>query len=351
MFDHNIKKRPKILIIGATKGGGVGTVNTVVAELLKDSGLFEIELLDKNKINKKNKYFKYIKYYLFCFKYVIKFKPDYVYLQVSESAYLFQSIILLFSKIINKKITTIAHLHCKPEPKKLKIYFARFSQLFIDKIIVINKAAFSYFKNNIKWKKKIIYLPNFLKSNSIVKYRKSLSSRKYILYIGRMHEEKGIYEILEIAKHYNNEKFIFIGDFSDKIQEKKFIKLANELPNVKWLGPIYNEDKFEKISYSKLLLFPTHWRGEIFPLTIIECGLLGVPSFVTPVGAINEIITDKENGVFIKSYNYKENIKILSDYLSDNNKLKKLSINCMKDFSEKYTSEKNKTKLINFIFE
>jgi glycosyltransferase involved in cell wall biosynthesis len=341
----------KILLIGAHLGGGVATANNMIYEVFKNINNITLRRLDKNKYGIQNKYIKYIFLYLRCILIIISFRPDIIIAHVTEPLYEKKSFVLRLGCFkLKKKVKTFAHLHARPELKRISLHQLYTSQKYINGIICISKRSFQKLKFELKWTNKLLYLPNFINIETSNNKIQEISQRKYILYLGRMDELKGIFEIINIAKNFPNETFIFIGDFksSDLATKDNFLSQVKDCNNIKWLGPMYSDKKYEYICNSKCLLLPS--KFEVFPLTIIECGVFGVPSFTTPIGAIPEIIDNGINGVFIEPNSPEKNSKIIGDYLQNVDKLSYLSKNIMETCLKYYTLDANKNKLVDFIF-
>lgn len=337
----------KIIIAGGTSGGGVGTINSQLIKILTERSGFEIEIVDKNDINH-NTFVKYLVYYKRIINSILKYQPEAIIIQISETSFTYQAIALLFAKLINKKIVTIGYLHCHPIPTKISKILLNIYLSFINKLIVIDKTASKYlekFKRNVH----VFHLPNFIDYNEIKHYYKNYDGREHLVFIGRMLYEKGIFEILRIAQNIPEEKFVFIGDFKKKDSEleNEFTKKINKLKNCIWMGECYGIEKYDIISKAKFFIFPTH--AEMFPLTLIECGLLGVPAFITPVGSVPQIVKNDSTGVFISQSDTEVNVKKIKYYLNDYKKSKKMSDNCRLEFSSKYTRQKIEKGLIGFI--
>jgi glycosyltransferase involved in cell wall biosynthesis len=163
-----------------------------------------------------------------------------------------------------------------------------------------------------------------------------------------MHWQKGIFLILEIAEKLPGKKFIFVGNFSNDETKNKFLKKIEKVKNAEWLGPIYGNEKFDIIGKSKFLIFPTLWKGEVFPLTLIETGLLGCIPLVNPVGFIGEIIKDNYNGFYISP----DNIDSIIDKINELNAredLQKISDNAIDYARGNFTSEAVKDKLFKIV--
>jgi glycosyltransferase involved in cell wall biosynthesis len=344
----------KILFIGGTSGGGVATINNEVYKIATGSDKIKNKLIDTTKsFRQTNKLFAYLHLYFQLVVEIFKFKPDIVYLQIAQTGYLHQSIFLLIAKLFGKK--TIAHFHAKPNLKTTSSPF-QFrsiinSKRYIDKMIVLTDACKNSLLDN-GYKKEIHVILNFIDSNELPDIVKPIIEKDSLLYIGRMHEQKGIFEILEISKHFENEHFIFIGDFSDKETETKFTEAIKSCNNCTYLGAIYDNSKYNYINNSKFFIFPTLWKGEVFPLSIIESMLLGCIPFVNPIGSINEIINHGENGFNIKANDVAGTIKLINEILTNGDSyMQNISDNAIKWAKEKYTSNAVRDHLIRTMVE
>jgi len=332
----------KLLFIGPMKSGGIATINKEVQKMMSNIDGVEYDIIENTAYQKKNRASKiigYIHLYLIAFIKMVLLKPNFVYLQTSQTGYFHQTIVLLFAKILRKK--TIAHFHARHDVPNSDRYFKKkiiiLSQLYIDKMIVLSQASKTSLIMN-GWKKKIYIVPNFIDDKVCSKKLLKITERKYdILYIGRMVEEKGIFDILRIANILSSYNFLFIGEFSSRVLEKKFSDRLKCIKNVTWIGPLYNNKKFEYIKDSKILLLPS--RTEVFPLTIIECSLYGTIPVVTSVGFVPEIVKDGYNGFIIEINSTGKNIEKLRKILDNPDGLIRVSKNCREAILARYTAK------------
>lgn len=154
---------------------------------------------------------------------------------------------------------------------------------------------------------KIIIKPNFIKMNTQVE-----KDRKGYIYVGRLEESKGIFEILELWQKLDQRYILVIigtGDNEGKLKAKY------KRPNIIFKGKCSREETLYAISKSKYLIQPS-LLYETFGLTIIEAMSLGVPVIGYDIGTRRDFIKDGVNGflynrnnlesVIIKSYNYRD---------------------------------------------
>jgi len=324
------------------KVGGIATVNREIQKMADKIDEFEYCTVDNIAYVERNKTIKILKYiqlYLETIFKIVVLNPDYVYLQTSQTGYFHQTIVLLFAKILRKK--TIAHFHARHDVPNSDRYFKKkitiLSQLYIDKMIVLSQASKTSLIMN-GWKKKIYIVPNFIDNKVCSKKLLKITERKYdILYIGRMVEEKGIFDILRVTNILSSYNFLFIGEFANKVLEKKFNDRIRYVKNATWIGPLYNNKKFEYIKDSKILLLPS--RTEVFPLTIIECSLYGTIPVVTSVGFVPEIVKDGYNGFIIEINSTRKNIEKLRKILDNHDELIRVSKNCREAILARYTTK------------
>jgi len=337
----------KILFVGGTTGGGVATINNEVVAIFRGVG-FRCHQLDTEKLKAKYPVVAaYMIGYLQLLWNIFKIRPQIVYLQCAQTGYLHQSLFLLLAKLTGRE--TIAHFHAKANLKEsctiLQFRKILFSRYYIDKMILLTVPCRSSLTHN-GWDKPTFVVPNFINTDELPVEISPVRDREQILYLGRMDEEKGIFDILEIARRLPSEKFVFVGNFSDSKQEQKFTAEIGTLPNASWLGPMYDRRKYDVLAASKFLLFPT--RRDEFPMTLIEATLLGCIPLVNLVGSVGEIIIDGFNGYFITPDDH-DGIITLIQTLNANQDLQTISDNAEAYAREHFTSDGVKDHLLQFV--
>lgn len=182
-----------------------------------------------------------------------------------------------------------------------------------------------------QYRGRIEVIPNF------VEYKRKVNSMKenYVLYFGRISEEKGIIDILHLFDDMKiNLKIIGAGPDVEKIAETKYVK---------YLGPKYNDELFDYIQRAKLVIQPS--KGfENCPMTIIESFACGTPVVGPNHSGFMELIIDGKNG-FLVDFDF-ENIKnvimdIFGNYKQD------LEDNCLESYLDGYTKAVHIPKIIN----
>jgi glycosyltransferase involved in cell wall biosynthesis len=339
--------KKKILFIGGTKGGGVATINNEVIRLLARAG-HEYDLIDTEKMKSRFPVaIAYILSYIISIFKIIDRRPDLVYLQCAQTGYMHQSFFLLIAKVFGRE--TVAHLHAKSDLKDscTRRQFGRimWSQKYTDKMIVLTKSCMDDLINN-GWEKNTHVIPNFISTDKLPDELQRIDQRNQFLYLGRMNWEKGIFEILEIARRLKNEKFVFVGNIDNDADKKRFEEELGEIDNAEWRGPIYGDEKYRVIADSKFLIFPT--RRDEFPMTLIESTILGCVPLVAPVGSIGEIIKNGHNGFYISPDDVDGIVETIHRW-GNSPDLQRISENGVKYARDNFTSEAVEKKLLGIV--
>jgi len=99
-------------------------------------------------------------------------------------------------------------------------------------------------------------------------------------WLGRVHPQKGIDDLIEIwkkvVKEIPNAKLVIIGDVPDKYSE--IIKKKGISKNIILKGFVFGKEKYELMKKSILFIYPSYY--ESFPITILEALACGLPILV-----------------------------------------------------------------------
>ena len=189
--------------------------------------------------------------------------------------------------------------------------------------------------------KKIVAISNgleldFFKPNK--SYRKSFRERynykstdKVIVGIGIYSRRKGIVDFVELAKRLPEYRFIWFGSSPVSAATKdvkKALKIAKELPNIKFPGHVPSETIREALGGCDLYLFPTYEETEGIP--IIEACAMETNTIIRDIPIFN-YLTDSINVYKAKDIDeFEEKTKkILNGKLKSVSKgARKISENC-----------------------
>ena len=207
---------------------------------------------------------------------------------------------------------------------KVKLYIC--PSRFIESILLTRK----------RYAGKTKVLCNFIESFEEKKYTK----KDYILYFGRLSEEKGIHMFLELCKKFPNKKFKIAGQ--GPLEEK-----CKQISNAQYLGLLTGDKLNRTIAEAELVVYPSICY-ENCPLSVLEAISLGTPVLASGRGGIRELIDNGKSGILVDEPFTMDNLLKEAEKLVNNKVLRKeMSQYCVrvkKDFLvlEQYGKELEK---------
>ncbi len=189
---------------------------------------------------------------------------------------------------------------------------------------------------------KIIKIPVGIPEEAFLIYDPSLTKQlynleKYILYVGRIHKDKGVVELVKAFSLVNVEvsdlKLVFVGPddgYRDEVQ--KVATQLNIQDKIVWVGKVTQEEKYLLISNCKILVLPSKY--ELQGIVLVEAMAQGKPVVATNVGGVSDFVKNGWNGFLVRYGDVEslaDKIKIL---LSDSKIYGYLSYNAKKTAEE-----------------
>lgn len=176
-----------------------------------------------------------------------------------------------------------------------------------------------------KGKTKTIH--NFIELKELNNYEKE----DYVLFFGRLSEEKGLEKFLKVCKMLPNIQFKIAG--TGPLENE-----CKNIENVQFVGFKTGKDLEELIAKAKFSVYPSIWY-ENCPLSILESESLGTPVITANYGGMKELVEDKETGILVDYIN-EENLKNAIEKLYKDNKLLEImSDNCKEKRTNMITLE------------
>lgn len=150
---------------------------------------------------------------------------------------------------------------------------------------------------------KLIITGNAIESN-LIKISKPKNYKYDALFVGRINETKGIFDMLEVVKKIKKEipnfKLAIMGD-GDLNTRNIFINKINILnlsKNIVLLGTVNGIEKFSIIKSSKIFIFLSKSKSESFGIALLEAVSCGLPAFVYDLPAYKNIYKNNEINIF-----------------------------------------------------
>lgn len=341
-------------------GGGEIVSQLLYEGLRNDYDFFLIRRTDHSKTKQQNisvsSYLNGLKYILGILFYIRKSNPSKIYIGLPKTigAFLRNAVIICFCHYW--KIIVYGELHGMSFPfLKKKRYYWLFRIIInkIFKIRVLSNSIKDYLYVN-GFRNKIEVIDNAIRKPEITSKVCDNNTKKInLLYLGLISESKGFQRLIEIIKEitedYPNKMLInVIGEWHSEPFKKSCIneiEKSNLTDFFVFHGPLYNEEKWGKIIENDIIVHLSSFDGQ--PLSIIECMSLGIPAIATKVGAIPEMIVDRDNGFLIE--NDGEATIIIRAILDFSIDLTEMKNNCIKTYETRFAPEILINKIKSFI--
>ncbi len=167
------------------------------------------------------------------------------------------------------------------------------------------------------YKDKTIVIHNFIELKELGQYDKD----DYVLFFGRLSEEKGLAMFIECCKELPDIKFKVAG--TGPLED-----ICNGIENVEFVGFKTGKALEELIAKAKFSVYPSIWY-ENCPLSILESESLGTPVITAKHGGMMELVEDNETGILVENIN-KDRLKSAIQNLNSDEKLLSLMLkNCI----------------------
>ncbi len=128
-------------------------------------------------------------------------------------------------------------------------------------------------------------------------YYKEPSSEGYLLFFGRIHHDKGVYESIRLAKQVEM-PLVIAGIIQDQTYFDQYVKPYIDNDRVRYIGPIGPDNKGEVLGGALALLHLINF-DEPFGLSVAESMACGTPVIAFKRGSMPELIVNGQTGFLV----------------------------------------------------
>lgn len=319
------------------------------------------EKLGNINIHRSKTLFRYKYYFAFypkLLKNILKYDLDIIH--VHSIGFPWHDICIVIKKIISQKTKFVITPHgpfmtrnnyprWQKFLKQINTSIIRLTNNIYDLVIQVNPYQSKWLVNEYHFNKsKIKYIPNgidkFIFKNYDTKevYKKYNLNNKFIIsYIGRLHEYKGIQDVIkilpQIIKKHPNLLFMIIGQDAGYYNTLKELVSKLELDNnVLFLLDCNDKDKNAILELSEIFLMPSEW--EAFGITILEA-MAKENAIISTKTEGGKFLINKENGLLYNFNDIKQLEKSLVKLVIDNKTRKNMQKNNIEK-AKKFTWDK-----------
>lgn len=165
----------------------------------------------------------------------------------------------------------------------------------------------------------------------------------FVLFVGRIAEEKGIRTLLRAAQELAGQipiKIVGTGPLE--------ASLRGAVPgdnSIEWLGQRSHDDVLDLMKRASMLVFPSEWY-ECLPMTILEAYAVGLPVIGTRLGSTATIIREGETGLLFRSGDFRDLAAKIASLWHGSAARVSMRRSARLEFESKYSAEANYQQLV-----
>lgn len=163
------------------------------------------------------------------------------------------------------------------------------------------------------------------------------TAEKTIIFLGRLHEDKGLHEIIEACRILKKEGFQFnFKCFGMGEAKEKFVSEMTKILGEKFFygGVVSGAEKWKAFAESDIFLLPSRYEG--LPVALLEAMAAGCVPVASNVGSVCEVVKDGVNGFLIEPENVSQTLEKLKFLLSDKTDWENLRRNARETIEKRF---------------
>lgn len=172
-----------------------------------------------------------------------------------------------------------------------------------------------------------------------------------ILFLSNLHLDKGPLELLHACRRLREDgvphRLVFAGDAADAAVTKEIAAAqADATQKVEWVGPAYGEEKTRLLASAAVFVFPSYYRFEVQPLSLMEAMALGVPVVTSDLAAIPDMVRDGVEGLLVEPRDVTGLSQAVRRLLQDDNLRRRMGSAARQRYLDCFTLEAFETRLV-----
>ena len=227
------------------------------------------------------------------------------------------------------------------QSKGLIAWLTKKSMQQYDQIWVLDRKTLGFLKMQKDIKASIYLTPNSI--NVATNIPIAPKSYNRIAFIGNLYVEKGIIDLIKAMKMVPNDMTLDIVGDGDKAVKKQMMEQIGELYNQRIFlhGMLPHHEAMNFMAQTDILVLPTYYPSEAFPISILEAMSLGKLIISTNKGAIPDMLESNNGkcGIIVREKDPKNIADALQWVFENKNKADELCMNAYRKVASAYNTD------------
>lgn len=257
------------------------------------------------------------------------------------------ALFVLLCKFFGRKV--VIHQHNKGMAKDVDRPIYRWLLPMVyrhTKVILLSWRLYVDIEKVVK-RKQVMICPNGIPDTNCSKTSvKRHNDVSHILFLSNLIVSKGVLVLLDALNILKERGYRFVCDFvGGETKELNGRRFAHEIETrgldgiAVYHGRKYGKDKEEFLQMADMLVFPTYYFNECFPLVILEAMMYGLPVISTDEGGIRDEVKDGKNGFVVKPQDAVALADAIQRLLDDKDARQTMGAEGRRMFKEQFTME------------
>lgn len=188
----------------------------------------------------------------------------------------------------------------------------------------------------------IVRVENFRNSSPVSKIKFTDGKPYKLCFFSRVVKQKGVLDAIDVIQKINKAEHFCDFDIYGMISEEFAKEFADALKkcgsHINYKGFVQAENSVETLKNYDLHIFPTNFKTEGIPGSIVDSFFAGVPVVSSKWNSFNDVISDGITGIGYEFGNLKDFENKLKYLLANPDKIDEMKRNCVRE-SQKYITK------------
>ena len=222
--------------------------------------------------------------------------------------------------------------------------FVRATLRLADAVVVLSRAQLEAFRARLP-QHVVEVVPNGIDCAPYARCERPAPERDAalrLIYVGRLAPAQGLLETIEGLRLARSRgvaaRLVLTGTGPEEPQLREYVREAGLTRDVAFVGPAYGQQKAQLLAQADAFVLASYSEG--LPYSLLEAMAAGVAPIVTAVGAIPDVVTEGEHGVFVPPRDAEAIADAIARLAADRSALARMSTACRARITGGYSLER-----------